>query len=251
MTPPYSPGVDPDDPRSAPWLAVIDMQKVFGEPGSRWFTPRFAETVGPIGELVAAFGPRVTFTRFIAPETPRGAWAKYYEQWPFALRPPESEIYRLVDEFAPGAGPTLDATTFGKWTPELAARVGDGGRLLLAGVSTDCCVLSTALAAADAGVEVQVVSDACAGVSDAAHLRALDVMRLYGPHIEVVTLAEVLSRYAGVPGADGLGADGLGADGLGADGLGADTDVPGRDAAARGAVDAATHPPSSAERTSS
>jgi hypothetical protein len=27
--------------------------------------------------------------------------------------------------------------TFGKWGPELSARVGAGGRLLLAGVSTD------------------------------------------------------------------------------------------------------------------
>lgn len=112
---------------------------------------------------------------------------------------PESEIYRLVDDLAPVAGPTLDATTFGKWTPELAARVGDGGRLLLAGVSTDCCVLSTALAAADAGVEVQIVADACAGVSDAAHQRALDVMRLYGPHIQVVTLADVLGQDAEIP----------------------------------------------------
>ncbi|MEV6862406.1 cysteine hydrolase [Streptosporangium subroseum] len=199
MSTPYASGTDPDDPRSAPWLAVIDMQKIFGEPGSQWFAPRFAETVGPIGKLVAAFGPRVAFTRFVAPETPRGAWATYYAQWPFALRPPESEIYQLVDELAPVAGPTLDATTFGKWTPELAARVGDGGRLLLAGVSTDCCVLSTALAAADAGVEVQIVADACAGVSDAAHQRALDVMRLYGPHIQVVTVADVLGQDAEVP----------------------------------------------------
>ncbi|WP_239514181.1 cysteine hydrolase family protein [Streptosporangium sp. 'caverna'] len=199
MSTPYAPGTDPDDPQSAPWLAVIDMQKIFGEPGSQWFAPRFAETVGPIGKLVAAFGPRVTFTRFVAPETPRGAWAKYYAQWPFALQPPESEIYQLVDDLAPVAGPTLDATTFGKWTPELAARVGDGGRLLLAGVSTDCCVLSTALAAADAGVEVQVVADACAGVSDADHRRALDVMRLYGPLIQVVTVADVLGQDAEVP----------------------------------------------------
>ena len=63
---------------------------------------------------------------------------------------------------------------------------------MLAGVSTDCCVLSTALAAADAGVEVQVVADACAGVNDQTHRQALDIMRLYGPLIEVVTLADIL-----------------------------------------------------------
>jgi nicotinamidase-related amidase len=101
-----------------------------------------------------------------------------------------------VDELQPLAGPTLDAATFSKWGPELAARTG-GGRLVLAGVSTDCCVLSTALAAADAGAEVQVVADACAGVDDASHARALDIMRLYSPLVEVTSLAEVLAGAGG------------------------------------------------------
>ncbi|GII32698.1 cysteine hydrolase family protein [Planotetraspora mira] len=175
-----------------PWLAVIDMQRVFGEPSSEWFTPRFAETVGPIKELTGAFGSRVTFTRFIAPDRPEGAWREYYSRWPFALQPPDARIYELVDDFGDGAGPTLDATTFGKWTPELAEAVGPGGRLVVAGVSTDCCVLSTVVAAADAGVEVLVVSDACAGMTDESHRQALDIMALYGPLVRVVTSAEVL-----------------------------------------------------------
>jgi nicotinamidase-related amidase len=178
------------------WLAVIDMQRVFAEPDSPWFTPRFAETVAPAGQLLAAFRPRVTFTRFVAPDVPAGAWRRYYQQWPFALRPPDAGIYHLVDAFASEPGPTLDATTFGKWTPELAARV-DGGRLVLAGVSTDCCVLSTALAAADAGVTVQVAADACAGVDDESHAKALDIMRLYAPLIEVVAVADVLAAERG------------------------------------------------------
>jgi nicotinamidase-related amidase len=171
-------------------LAVIDTQNVFADPASPWATPRFAEIVKPIQRLVAEFTPRVTFTRFIAPERPTGAWRKYYEQWPFALRPADDEIYDVVKEFS-SAKPTVDATTFGKWTPSLAAEVGDG-RLVLAGVSTDCCVLSTALAAADAGVEVQVVADACAGVTDESHEQTLAVLRLYSPLIEVVTTADLL-----------------------------------------------------------
>ena len=91
----------------------------------------------------------------------------------------------------------IDATTFGKWTPELAALVGSGGRLVLAGVSTDCCVLSTALAAADAGVHVTVVSDACAGVDDVAHQRALEAMRLYAPLIDIVEADRLLAGGAG------------------------------------------------------
>jgi nicotinamidase-related amidase len=174
----------------APWLAVIDMQRVFAEPDSPWLAPRFAQTVGPVKRLVEAFGNRVTFTRFVAPDRPTGAWRRYYDQWPFALQPPEARIYELVDDFAPET--TLDAITFGKWGPELAAHVGSG-RLVLAGVSTDCCVLSTALVAVDAGIEVQVVGDACAGISDESHEKALDILRLYGPLVEVVALADLVA----------------------------------------------------------
>lgn len=173
-------------------LAVIDMQRVFAEPDSPWAAPRFAEAAAGVRQLLPAFGHRVTFTRFLAPDKPAGAWRAYYEQWPFALQPPDAQLWELTEEFASRAPHVLDATTFGKWTPELAARVGAEGRLVLAGVSTDCCVLSTALAAADAGVEVLVAADACAGADDDSHAKALQVMDLYRPLIRVVTVAELL-----------------------------------------------------------
>ena len=197
----------PGSGRGSPLLAVIDMQRVFGEPGSDWLAPRFAEIIGPVRRLVDAFQPRVIFTRFVAPAVPAGAWRTYYDQWPFALQPADARIYELVDEFAgqPGQpGQTLDATTFSKWGPELAALTGrpggDPGQLVLAGVSTDCCVLSTALAAADAGVAVRVVADACAGVSDESHRQALDILRLYGPLVEVVSVADITGDAAGKAG---------------------------------------------------
>ena len=167
-----------------------------GEPDSLWFTPRFAEVVGPIQRLVGAYRPHVVFTRFVAPAVPAGAWRRYYGLWPFALQPPDARIYELVDEFAGEPFPTVDATTFGKVGDELNAILG-GGRMVLAGVSTDCCVLSTALAAADDGVEVQVVADACAGIDDESHAKALDIMRLYSPLVEVVSLAQAIGQAAG------------------------------------------------------
>jgi nicotinamidase-related amidase len=170
-------------------LAVIDLQNVFADRASPWFTPRFAEVVPQIAQLVTAFGNNVVFTRFVAPSQPEGAWKRYYAQWPFALQPPNAPLYQVIDAFQPES--TVDATTFGKWTPRMATRVGGAG-LVLAGVSTDCCVLSTALAAADAGVSVTVVSDACAGVDDESHAKALDILRLYGPLVTVATTAEVL-----------------------------------------------------------
>jgi nicotinamidase-related amidase len=172
------------------WLVVIDLQHVFGDADSPWGAPRFGEIRPRIRELVEAFGERVVWTRFIAPDQPSGAWREYYEQFPFALQPPDAPLYALVDES--GSAPVVDATTFGKWGPELAALVGDGP-LTVAGVATDCCVISTVLPAADAGIPVRVVSDACAGSGDDDHERALRVMSLYAPLVRLVTTAEVLA----------------------------------------------------------
>lgn len=168
-------------------LVVIDLQHVFGDPDSSWFAPRFAALVAPIERLVAAYEPEVTFTRFVAPDTPTGAWVEYYRQWSFALRPPSDPMYELVPPFRDR--PAVSASTFGKW-PQLAQRVGDS--IVVAGVSTDCCVLSTVLAAADAGVHTRVVADACAGATDDTHSKALEIMALYAPLIEITTVATVV-----------------------------------------------------------
>jgi nicotinamidase-related amidase len=68
---------------------------------------------------------------------------------------------------------------------------------VLAGVTTDCCVLSTALAAADAGVHVIVAADACAGVTEVDHQRALDAMALYSPLIDIAEVDSILASRAG------------------------------------------------------
>ena len=169
-------------------LVVIDLQQVFADPASGWFTPRFAEVLQPVQRLVAAFEPAVTFTRFVAPDQPAGAWREYYRQWPFALQPADAPLYRLVEPFA--GRPSLAAPSFGKWGPELAART-SGDDLVVAGVTTDCCVLCTVLAAADAGRKVRVVTDACAGSTDDDHRRALAILALYAPLVELTTVAEL------------------------------------------------------------
>ncbi len=171
-------------------LVVVDMQRVFAEADSPWATPGFAAIVPTVGKLVAGFGDAVTFTRFVAPDVPSGAWQAYYAQWPFALQPADAPAWDVVPALLP-AGPTVDAPTFSKWGAALAERVG-GSTMVLCGVSTDCCVLSTAVAAADAGVAVRVVADACAGVSAASHRATLDVLALYAPLVEVVTSADLL-----------------------------------------------------------
>jgi nicotinamidase-related amidase len=169
-----------------PWLVVIDAQRAFADPSSPWCAPRFPEILGPIRDLVAAHGDRVVQTRWVPPHVKHGSWVDYFKEFPFADREQHDHMFDLVDEIADLRLPhTVSESTFGKWDEHLSQVVRPDAHLVLAGVTTDCCVLSTALAAADAGCRVEVVAAACAGSSDEAQQHALALLRGYAPQITV------------------------------------------------------------------
>ena len=176
-----------------PWLIVIDQQAIFASSESAWGSPFFATAMPRIRALAAHFGERVIVTRWMPTADRTTSWGEYFAAWPFADQSPTDPLFALVPEAtALSPHPTLDLPTFGKWGPELEALVGRGAHIVLAGVATDCCVLSTALAAADAGARVTVAADACAGSSAENHAAALHVMGLYPPQITVSDTAAVL-----------------------------------------------------------
>jgi nicotinamidase-related amidase len=175
---------------------IIDMQRIFGETTSEWFTPDYSSVSARVQRLLGAFESRVCLTRFLAPEQPTGVWIDYYEKWPFALDPANAPLYELSDEFRSIPATIVDRTTFGKWDAEAARELGYPAEIVLAGVTTDCCVLSTALAAADAGVHVTVAADACAGVTEEDHQRALDTMALYSPLVDIADVDSILAARA-------------------------------------------------------
>lgn len=171
---------------AGPWLVVIDPQWIFADPASDWVAPRFAEIETPIADLVAEFGDRTVVTRWVPPEVKVGSWLPYFETYPFADLPGDDPAFDLVDSVAAlQIARSLAEPTFGKWAPALEAMTGPAPELVLAGVATDCCVISTALAAADAGATVQIAAWACAGSDDTNHERALAAMALYAPQITV------------------------------------------------------------------
>lgn len=177
------------------WLVAIDLQRVFGDPSSEWRAPRYAAAAANVARLASEWGERSVFTRFVAPAEPTGSWAPYYETFPWALQPADSRLYELTDEVskvAANAGHVVTATTFGKWNDDLRAVVGDLPALVVTGVATDCCVISTVLAAADAGADITVVTDACAGSTDDNHQKALEVMALYQPLVSFTTTEQLL-----------------------------------------------------------
>jgi nicotinamidase-related amidase len=176
----------------APVLVAIDMQNMFADPGSDWATRDYASASAGIRRLLPAFGDRVVFTRFVAPARAEGGWGVYYRDGPVALVPDDDPLYDITSEFDTAGHEIVSSPTFGKWGDELAQAMRGSREMVLTGVSTDCCVLSTALPAADAGIHVRVVSDACAGLSKTDHQRALDAMALYAPLIQITTVDEVL-----------------------------------------------------------
>lgn len=179
------------------WLVVIDLQPAFAHPDSPWFTPGLAEAGPHIASLVPSFGERVVFTRFVPPVTAVGSWVGYYERWPFALRPDSQWLWDLAVPWQ--TRPSFASHTFSKWLPGLHDRFGCDPAVVLCGVSTDCCVLMTALAAVDGGAQVRVVADACAAKTPALHARALDLLAGRAPQLTIVTAAAERVRQEGRP----------------------------------------------------
>jgi nicotinamidase-related amidase len=174
------------------WLVVVDMQTVFAAQDSPWFTPTFKAVSEQIASLLPLFGEQVIFTRFIPPELVEGSWDTYYQKWAFATDRNDAKLWGLV---APWQGrPTLDTHRFSKWGADLQRVTGDTPRLVLCGVSTDCCVMATALGAVDGGAFVRVIADACGAKTWAIHESALSLLSSRAPQLVISSVNEERTR---------------------------------------------------------
>ena len=176
------------EPLDGEWLVIIDPQAIFTSPAiSAWGSPMWASTVPHVLELATAYGPeRTIITRYVADPGLGGSWEPYLREWPFALVPDSDPLYAVIPELSGLAERVVTEPTFGKWGPALVKITGRAPRLAVAGVSTDCCVIATALPAGDAGAWVRVVERACAGSTRQNHKRAIGAMALFSPQIVIV-----------------------------------------------------------------
>lgn len=182
------------EPVSSPLLVVVDMQHLFRDAESPWATPGFDEIVEPIDRLVGAFGDAVVFTRYRVPEHPEGSWVTYFELWSEVTKPERRRWMDLVEPWASRRPRTLEKESFSKWGPELCDLAAESKTLVLCGVATDCCVIATALPAADAGMFVRIVADASRGATAEAHERALALAEGFAPQITLTTVDGELRR---------------------------------------------------------
>ena len=152
-------------------LLVIDMQNAYTAEGP-WTCPNMARATEQIIALIESGRfSEVIFTRFDAPQDPVGTWKDYN----VINREVNEDVWmnEMVPELAPYLTqyPVFSKSTYSSMTvPEIREAAEQctarGGSVVLTGVVSECCVLSTAFEAIDLGCPVVYITDACAGCSD-------------------------------------------------------------------------------------
>ena len=181
---------------SDPWLVIVDPQRIFADPESPWASPFFDAAWRRIETLADRYAGRIVVTRWLPTADRQSAWGEYFEAWPFADVPATDPLYELVEPaariVADADAVVVDEPPFGKWGAQLRAIVGEYPRLIVTGVSTDCCVIATALSAADDGAWVSVPTDAVAHSRADHGAAALHAMGLFEPQLRLTTAADHL-----------------------------------------------------------
>ena len=173
-------------------LVIIDMQNIFVDGAGAWEVIGYQEAESVVEKIRADFPGKTVFTKFVADPAELGIWKKYYDSYPTTRLPKDHLMWDLTINLNDNDR-LITVPTFSKWGTELSEIVGQNNRIVMVGVATDCCVISTALAAIDAGREVLVIEDACAGTSIANHNKAMEIMGLLGPMIRVVNSSEFIN----------------------------------------------------------
>lgn len=172
-------------------LLVIDMQNVY-LPGEEWGCPGFPQAAKNITALLDSGIPAV-FTRFVAPGDPVGAWQDYNRDYVHINE--SAYLNDLASELKPYLSrcPLVDKSTYSSWTVEVARLAEGYGRILLAGVVAECCVLATLMAAMDAGKKVVYLTDCVAGQSADYEDAVRKIAETYVPtHAQVMDSREYL-----------------------------------------------------------
>ena len=183
-------------------LLFIDFQSIF-TPNSPlgpngWPVPKFYNALDNallVYEKLKSECQTIS-TRYIPPNPISGEWIEYFNQFPKIPKNDKSPCYDLAEDVPNNF--VISVPKFGKWPSIMKSQVSNGclqmpTEIYITGVSTDCCVLSTALAAVDSGIKVYIVTDACASSSDANQNNALNVLKGYAPNIELITTNEILN----------------------------------------------------------
>ena len=183
---------------------VVDMQELFRSHGD-WGTPALTEIVPPILRLLDARPERACFSRFIPPEKMEdatGAWRRYYRRWHgVTLEKMDRDLVEIVPELLPWATWVIDKSGYsalGNASLRQAVSSPEGQCLILSGVETDVCVLSTVMEAIDLGLRVILAADAMASSVAQCHDLALQILeQRFDEQVEIATVDEIIAAWEG------------------------------------------------------
>lgn len=183
---------------------VVDVQRLFAE-STPWQVNNIDSIVPFCAQLIRNRPESTAFARFVTPQVPEsaaGRWQHYYRHWRDVtldrIDPDLLHVLPQLTQLAPAA-PVLDKTGYSVFSTTEFDSLLQKRRvesLVLSGVETDVCILSTALVAVDRGLRVIIVNDAVTSSSSQGHTAALEIMRLrFDQQIEIATTAELIEAW--------------------------------------------------------
>jgi nicotinamidase-related amidase len=184
---------------------AVDMQRLFGEPGSPWFVQWFEPILPQVTALARRHPERTVFSRFIPPGQPEempGAWQDYFRRW-------RAMTQQNLDERLLELAPPLQAlvppahlcdkavySAFGnaRFAPWLQSQGVD--TLIVSGGETDVCVLASVMSALDLGYRIVLATDALCSMSDRTHDALMTLYReRFSQQLVVATTVQILEAW--------------------------------------------------------
>lgn len=185
-------------------LLVIDMQNVYTV-GQAWACERIETACTSVQRLLrSGCCGDVIFTRYLAPEKPKGVWKEYNRVNREINQDPW--LNEILPELLPWVTPGPDGSparyslltkdvysAFG--ISEVRERACRAGRVVITGVVSECCVLSTVFSAIDEGCKIIYLRDAVAGVTRQADQEVEHILSGLAPlHLEMMDTEEYLRQ---------------------------------------------------------
>lgn len=178
-----------------PALVVVDVQKLFCEPGAPLFLSSWTDAQVHLFSLIKHFtqsGFKIALTQHMHAQEDDGALlGRFFGQLLLRGDPQAELLPALLDQVA-------DAPVFVKSRHSIFTNsalldylAGSDG-LVLAGVQTPLCILASAVDAARFNLVPVVVKDACAAQNETQHLAAL--LSLGQGHAHIATSQQVIQE---------------------------------------------------------
>lgn len=176
-------------------LVVIDMQKVFER--GQWHVTNMPEVTENVVRLCRVFGGRTIFTKHMSDPAAKGTWREYNKA--FADMEEDPSNWELTDKIRPfaNAGNTAVKHTYSCFKSEEFNKLYKNPEdtvMVIAGVETDYCVISSLFDAVDAGYRVILVKDAVGTEKDSLNRAVIEICERMPSQVKLKTTGEIIKE---------------------------------------------------------